>query len=224
MSWISRIDDVVADKHLLKHPFYVAWTEGRLSQETLQRYAEQYYSHVAAFPRYLSAIHTQTEDIQARQILLENLNDEEAGADNHPELWLRFAEAVGTTRDAVRAAAPLPETEACDVAYRDIAGARGPIAGLAALYAYESMIPAVSTTKIDGLKTHYGLDTEDALRFFEVHIEADDWHAEVTRGLLENATPEEQDACVAAAADAMDAINLLLDGVVREYCPEVAAA
>jgi pyrroloquinoline-quinone synthase len=223
MSWIKRIDDVVSEQHLLKHPFYTAWTEGRLTQSALRAYAAQYYKHVAAFPRYLSAIHAQTPDLETRQYLLENLIDEERGAENHPELWLRFAEGIGTNREAVRDAAALPETEACDTTYREIASARGPIAGLAALYAYESMVPAVSESKIAGLKAHYGIDDAETLRFFTVHLEVDERHADIARALLESAPEGEQDAAVDAAADAMGAINGLLDGVVKTYCPEVAA-
>ena len=48
----------------------------------------------------------------------------------------------------MRAAAPLPETAACDRAFRAVA-AQGPAAGLAALYAYESMVPAVAASKTE---------------------------------------------------------------------------
>ena len=223
MTWTTQIDDVVSEQHLLKHPFYTAWTEGTLSMEALRGYAAQYYKHVASFPRYLSAIHSQTPDIETRQYLLENLIDEERGAENHPELWLRFAEGIGTTRDAVRGAAPLPETTACDATYREITSARGPIAGLAALYAYESMVPSVAKSKIEGLKLHYGIDDGETLRFFDVHLEVDEWHAEVARRLLDQAPQEEQEAAVEAADEALGALNGLLDGVVKAYCPEVAA-
>jgi len=223
MTWTTRIDEVVAEQHLLKHPFYTAWTEGRLSVSALRGYAAQYYKHVAAFPRYLSAIHAQTPDLETRQYLLENLIDEERGAENHPELWLRFAEGIGTTREVVRGAAPLPETSACDATYREIAGARGPLVGLAALYAYESMVPAVSESKIEGLRLHYGIDDPETLRFFSVHVEVDEWHAEVARRLLERAPSSEQDAATDAADEALGALNGLLDGVVKTYCPEVAA-
>jgi pyrroloquinoline-quinone synthase len=223
MMWTTRIDDVVSEQHLLKHPFYTAWSEGRLTTSALRGYAAQYYKHVASFPRYLSAIHAQTPDLETRQYLLENLIDEERGAENHPELWLRFAEGIGTTREAVRGAAPLPETSACDVTYREISSARGPVAGLAALYAYESMVPAVSESKIDGLKRHYGIDDAETLRFFSVHVEVDEWHAEVARTLLDKAPASEQDGAVGAARDALGALNGLLDGVVKTYCPEVAA-
>src|SRR2546429_4185422 len=113
MTWTTKIDDVVAERHLLKHPFYTAWTEGALTLDSLRGYAAQYYKHVAAFPRYLSAVHTQTDDLTTRQYLLENLTDEERGDENHPELWLRFAEGLGTTREAIREADPLPETHVC---------------------------------------------------------------------------------------------------------------
>lgn len=223
MDWIKRIDDVVEDQHLLKHAFYTAWTKGELTIEALRGYSAQYYKHVAAFPRYISAIHTQTADLETRQYLLENLIDEERGDESHPELWLRFAEGIGATRADVQRADALPETTACDTAFRATTTDRGALAGLAALYAYESMVPSVATSKIDGLKTHYGIDDEETLRFFSVHVEVDDRHAEVARALLADATPDEQDAAVAAATEAMAALNTLLDGVVRAYCPEVAA-
>ncbi len=218
MTWTTRIDEVVEAKHLLKHEFYEAWTAGELSMESLRGYAGQYYKHVAAFPRYLTAIHTQTADLPTRQYLLDNLIDEERGEDNHPELWLRFAEGIGAARDEVRGVDALPETAACDATYRDICGARGPMVGLAALYAYESMVPAVAQSKIDGLKRHYGVDDDRTLSFFTVHLEVDEWHADVARDLLASADAGEQDLAVRAADEAMDALNTLLDGVVKAYC------
>ena len=47
MTWTKRIDDVVSEQHLLKHPFYTAWTEGRLSQSALRGYAAQFKRAVA---------------------------------------------------------------------------------------------------------------------------------------------------------------------------------
>jgi pyrroloquinoline-quinone synthase len=218
MTWTERIDEIVDAKHLLKHDFYQAWTAGELTIDALRGYAGQYYKHVASFPRYLTAIHTQTSDIRARQVLLDNLIDEERGDENHPELWLRFAEGIGCARDDVRAAPLLPQTASCDATYREITGARGPLPGLAALYAYESMVPAVAQSKIDGLKQHYGVDDERTLQFFTVHLEVDEWHAEVARGLLAEAADGVRDEAVRAAGDALGALNTLLDGVVDAYC------
>jgi pyrroloquinoline-quinone synthase len=223
MTWTKRIDEVVESKHLLKHDFYTAWTRGELTVEALRGYSAQYYKHVAAFPRYISQIHARTEDLAARQYLLENLIDEERGDESHPELWLRFAEGLGAERAALRAVAAEPETTACDEAFRRVVATYSPRAALAALYAYESMVPAVSTSKIDGLKAHYGIDDDETLRFFSVHVEVDERHASVARALLDGASEAEQDEAVAAASEVLDALNTLLDGVVRAHCPEVAA-
>jgi len=217
MSWIDQIDEIVEEKHLLKHPFYTAWTKGELTLDALRGYAAQYYQHVAAFPRYLSAIHSQTPDLQTRQYLLENLIDEERGAESHPELWLRFAEAIGCNRDELRGTKALPETTVCDATFRRVARTSGPVAGLAALYAYESQVPAVAQSKIDGLKLHYGIDGDQALRFFSVHLEVDERHAQIARTLLEQAPEEERATAVDAAGEAMAGLNTLLDGVTRAY-------
>src|SRR2546426_11321893 len=109
--YLDQIDSAVAAKHLLTHPFYLAWTRGELSKEALSDYARQYYHHVAAFPTYLSAVHAKCEDQTARKQILSNLIDEEAGSPNHPELWLQFAEALGLSDVDVRNATKEPETQ-----------------------------------------------------------------------------------------------------------------
>src|SRR5438105_9359494 len=95
---LDKIDNDIAQKHLLKHPFYLAWTRGELSRAALADYARQYYHHVAAFPTYLSAVHAKCEDQPIRRQLLENLMDEEASSPNHPALWLQFADCLGISK------------------------------------------------------------------------------------------------------------------------------
>src|SRR6476659_8893074 len=99
--YLDQIDRAVAEKHLLKHPFYLAWSRGELSQDALADYAGQYYHHVAAFPTYLSAVHANCDDLPVRRQLLENLTDEEAGLPNHPERWLQFARHLQTDPSAI---------------------------------------------------------------------------------------------------------------------------
>ena len=48
---LESLDALVAKHHLLKHPFYKAWTEGKLSKAQLGLYAEQYYQHVPLVSR-----------------------------------------------------------------------------------------------------------------------------------------------------------------------------
>ncbi len=62
MNVLDRLDQMIDEQHLLKHPFYTKWAEGTLPIEALQEYARQYYAFESAMPRYLSALHTRTAD------------------------------------------------------------------------------------------------------------------------------------------------------------------
>ena len=216
--YLAAIDQQIADKHLLTHPFYLAWTRGELSKEVLRDYAQQYYHHVAAFPTYLSAVHAKCDDQPTRRQILANLNDEEAGEPNHPELWLQFAESLETTRAEVKATGKRPETCGLIATFRDVCGNGTTAEGLAALYAYESQIPSVSESKIDGLKKHYRFNDADAYEYFRVHIEADREHAAAEREMLSEHVNDANAASVRASVDrVLNALWEMLSGVCRKH-------
>ena len=215
---LDSIDQQIAAKHLLTHPFYLAWTRGELSQEALRDYANQYYQHVAAFPTYLSAVHAKCDDQPTRRQVLQNLIDEEAGSPNHPELWLQFADSLGASAHEVRATAQQPETAALIDTFRSVCGNRATAEGLAALYAYESQIPAVSQSKIDGLKKHYGFSDPKGYEYFSVHVEADREHAAAERELLKQHVDDSNAAAVKASVGrVLNALWNLLSGVCQRH-------
>lgn len=220
MTLIEQVDAIIAEKSLLKHPFYVAWNQGKLTKKMLQEYAKQYYHHEAAFPTYLSAIHTKCPDIKIRQVILDNMRDEEMGDKNHPALWLQFANALGLTNEEVTEAEALPETTAMVNSFRLMAGRGSTAEGLAAMYAYEVQVPNVARVKIDGLKEWYNIEKPLDIEFFTVHEKADEWHSQVEREvILKEATTEEmQTRVLKTVSEACDALNLLLDGVYRRFC------
>ena len=39
MELLNRLDAMIDERHLLKHPFYTRWNEGTLPMEALQEYA-----------------------------------------------------------------------------------------------------------------------------------------------------------------------------------------
>ncbi len=215
---LADIDQLIAAKHLLTHPFYLAWTRGELSKEALQDYARQYYHHVAAFPTYLSAVHAKCDDQPTRKQILSNLIDEEAGQPNHPELWLQFADSLGASSAQVRATAKEPETAALIETFRSVCANGSTADGLGALYAYESQIPSVSESKIDGLKKHYGFDDPKSYEYFRVHIEADREHAAAEREMLAQHVTEENASSVKANVDRiLNALWNLLSGVCHRH-------
>lgn len=216
--FLTALDAIVAEKHLLKHPFYQLWSQGKLTRENLREYAISYYPHVAAFPTYVSGVHSGCEDAALRQELLENLIEEERGQENHPALWRRFAAALGAKASDLAAAPRTPEVADAIAEFRRSTHDGSVAEGLAALYAYESQIPEVSKTKREGLGAFYGIVDEDATRFFSVHEEADVWHRQVEREALGRVadTPEAREKALDAARRCCDALNRALDGVMRE--------
>ena len=177
--------------HLLNHPFYKSWNEGKLTREIIKDYAEQYYQHVKAFPRYISATHSICEDIEKRKILLENLQDEENPNADHPKLWKNFALAMGADKDKIEDVKR--EWFTNDMIENFFHQARKSYAeGLASLYTYERQIPEIAETKIRGLKNFYGVSSKEGLEFFEAHKAADVIHRKECEKLLDALTEEEK--------------------------------
>lgn len=224
--FLKRLDETIASHALLSHPFYQSWNAGTLSADTLREYIKQYYAHVRVFPRYVSAAHAACDDIRVRQLLLENLIDEDQGDSNHPELWMRFADGMGVARDDVRNAELLDKTRASVDTMVALTRSEDFRDGLAALYAYESQVPMVAQTKREGLARFYNLSDERSVSFFSVHEAADIEHSRVERELLAEhcSTPEQQDRAIAAADKAARALWQFLDGVYEAYCHDAMKA
>ena len=215
---LDKIDNDVAEKHLLKHPFYLAWSRGELSKEALADYARQYYHHVAAFPTYLSAVHMHCDDQATRKQLLNNLVDEEAGSPNHPELWLKFGDGLGVEDVGLAKTGKQPETKNLIDTFRSVCRDGSTAEGLAALYAYESQIPAICESKVDGLKRHYGFTDPKHYEYFSVHIGADREHSAAERTMLSAYINNHNiDKVRAAAQRVLDALWEMLSGVCRRH-------
>ncbi len=215
---MKEIDAIVRERHLLKHPFYVAWSRGEVARSTLAGYAEQYYSFERNFPRYVAGAYARLTDPAARRTLLENLLDEEGRDPTHPELWLRFAEAIGVPRARVRASRPAPATRRLLRAYEDLTLHATAPEALGALYAYESIFPEVAAEKARGLAAHYGVRSDRGLEFFRVHTEADVAHSDAERRILKAEiarSPEARRAAIRATERTVGAWWTFLDAFVR---------
>ncbi len=227
-----QVDSIIKNRHLLQHPFYIAWTEGKLTREQLRHYAEQYFYNVLAEPTYLSAVHFNTPhfhdahnsgDISVRQEVLKNLIDEEHGEKNHPALWKAFAFALGANDQSLSAADALPETQNLVSTFRDICLNQPFYAGLAALHAFESQVPDIAAVKIDGLAKFYGMTSPEDYEFFSVHEKADIYHSQAEWSIIEKFadTPEKQAEVLAATRRACDALWKFLDGIHETYCADL---
>jgi len=212
MTTVRELDRLVCQRHLLRHPFYTAWSRGELPIETLREYAGQYYHFEANFPRFVAGAYARVMDPSARRILLENLVDEEGRSPTHPELWLDFARAIGASRTL-----PSPSRATrrlLSVYERHALGGSAP-AALGALYAYESQFPEVAAEKSRGLRAHYGIRSKAAHEFFRVHTFADVEHSAAERRLLQSLLRSSPTAGRAAARGLRDSLEgwwAFLDG------------
>ena len=221
--FVNEVNETIEKKSLLIHPFYQKWNEGKLTVEELREYAKQYYHFVKHFPRFVSCVHSNCEDVDTRKILMQNLADEEGYRTeiaDHPRLWINFAESLGLTEAEVKDAKPIREVEDLVDGMYELTRSPEFTLGLAALYAYESQVPAISRTKIDGLKNFYGVDSERAIEFFKVHEEADVYHSKDEMDIMtkENKSLEDQKRLVNTVDESATLMWNFLDGVYNNYC------
>lgn len=212
MQLITTLNSIISEHDLLKHMFYQAWSKGELSTSLLQTYAAQYYNQVTSFPRFISRVHTNCPEIEARKVLLENLVDEEIHGTDHPALWMQFAEGMGASKERVVAEQPLAETTQMVDKFYELAG-RDWRDGLCALYAYECQVPEVSVSKIAGLKQFYGIEDARTLEFFTAHQAYDVGHSEQVARLIERFVEPER--AEKATREAAQALWGFLDGMCR---------
>ncbi len=216
---LESLDAMIAKHNLLQHPFYRAWTEGRLSKDALALYAQQYYQHVRAFPENLKQLANRTQnEPKLNALVQENLDEELDASAPHPKLWREFAESIGVTESSIEGARPLPGVAALLDTY-DEAATQGTLAqAVASFYAYEAQVPEISSEKISGLRKFYGITEPRALAYFAVHQEADVRHRAAWRGWLASQRNMDEVAVLCSAQRSLKALWGALDAVYPEGC------
>jgi pyrroloquinoline-quinone synthase len=219
--FFEQLEARIAKYDLLCHPFYKAWSAGRLTRDDLREYAQDYYHHVEAFPSYLAALGLRLEDGDLRRAVLANLCDEKGvegrpGKDSvpHSDLWLDFAEGMGSSRN-LEWHTPVPEVRRLIRHFHRVASEGSVEEALAAFYAYESQVPRIAKEKEFGLRGMYGAD-DKTCGYFALHATADVHHSRVWRKQLEKRIaehPEAVDAALDAAENAARMLWLALDGI-----------
>ena len=218
--FFKELDTRIAKYDLLCHPFYKAWSAGRLTRDDLREYAQDYYHHVDAFPSYLAALGLRLEDGELRHAVLANMCDEKGSEEPgreavpHSDLWLDFAEGMGSTRN-LEWHHPVPEIRQLIGYFQKVSSEGSPAEALAAFYSYESQVPRIAGEKERGLRDMYGAD-DKTCGYFALHATADVYHSRVWRKQLEKQIethPEVADAALDAAENAARMLWQALDGI-----------
>ena len=219
--FFQQLEARIAKYDLLCHPFYKAWSAGRLTRDDLREYAQDYFHHVEAFPSYLAALGLRLEEGELRRAVLANMCDEKGSEDAegkgsvpHSDLWLDFAEGMGSTRN-LEWHSPVPEIRRLMRHFYQVATEGTPEEALAAFYTYESQVPRIAQEKERGLREMYGAD-DKTCGYFSLHATADVYHSRAWKRQLEKRIakhPEAVDAALDAAENAARALWEALDGI-----------
>ncbi|MGA7623969.1 MAG: CADD family putative folate metabolism protein [Candidatus Acidiferrales bacterium] len=216
---LESLDALIEKHHLLKHPFYQAWTEGKLSKQELGLYAEQYYQHVRAFPGNLKHLASRTNgDGNLKSIVQENLDEELDASAPHPQLWRQFAGEFGLTDESLEETHPLPGIAALLDTFDEVAAEGSKAQAVAAFYVYEAQVPEIASQKIDGLRRFYDITEPRALAYFAVHEEADVRHRAAWRAWLTDQEHVDMVSVLCAAERTLKALWGALDAVYPQAC------
>ncbi len=213
----QRLEAAVAAKHSRMNPFTEKWVKGELTRAQLGSWASQHYQYVSQFARWCAAVYAECPDSDARDFLLENIIEEEAGV-KHVDLLIRFAEACGVSRKEVETTQQLPTTRALTAWCYETSQRPFHVAAAGLLVGLESQVPGIYQRSLPPLKTHYGFSDHE-VEFFAIHIEADEVHGERGYQIVErhSTTPEKQDEAALQVRQATEMRWQYMTGLHRAF-------
>ena len=180
MNLIKKIDEMIEERSLLKHPFYEMWSDGKLTLESLAGYSKEYFQLVKNVPAFMTPIIE-----KAPESVISELIDNQKEEADHVRPWIKFAGELGISEEELIQYHGLEKTNRAVSELSDLMNSYE--FGACAMYAFEKEIPKISQTKLDGLSQFYGMTNEEATQYFKLHTEADIRHAASWRNILQGA-------------------------------------
>lgn len=180
----------------VEHPFLARFAAGgfRDNAAVLRRYAVEYSGYAAWFPRYLKSVINRLDEPSHRQLLAENLTEEQgfygdddcaeiaaAGIDPrtvqgvpHPQLFRRFCRSIGIGESELRTATPAAELWRSQLlAYLETATPAQAVGALG--IGTEYIVRPIYQQLVAGILA-LGTLRRDEFVFFELHCLVDDKH------------------------------------------------
>ena len=210
MNIIKRIDAMIEERSLLKHPFYQMWSDGKLMQESLAGYSKEYFQLVKAVPSFMTSIIEKAPDSVVSELIANQQEESE-----HVKPWISFAGELGVSEDELTSYTGLTKTRNAVSDLNELMNTYE--GGACAMYAFEKEIPKISQTKLDGLAEFYKMTSDEATEYFKLHTEADIRHTISWRNILKKSSTDSNNL-FEIADKSISAQNLLLDSCYEEYC------
>jgi pyrroloquinoline-quinone synthase len=210
MNLIKKIDEMIEERSLLKHPFYEMWSDGKLTIQSLAGYSKEYFQLVKNVPSFMTPIIEKAPE----SVLSELIENQKEEAD-HVRPWIKFAGELGISEEELTQYSGLEKTNKAVSNLFDLMNTFE--GGACAMYAFEKEIPKISQTKLDGLAQFYGMTNDESTQYFKLHTEADIRHAASWRNILQTSQTSTDDL-ISVAEKSISAQNLLLDSCYEAYC------
>ena len=232
---IEEIDYEIEQRSLLKHPFYTMWTEGKLSIDHLRGYSKEYFQLVKAVPKFVENIYyngstqmsvdnvnlnLETNDYSTKY--LENIKQVQIEESEHIEPWINFALSLGLTRKEIIEYEGTKKVNQAINRFENLSSLSF-LNGAATMYSLEKEIPKISSIKIDGLDKFYGIISDLALNYFNIHQTVDIKHAKLWETIITDSNIHalkdglENDDIINTAIESLQLQNLVLDSVYEKY-------
>ena len=207
---IQKIDRIIEERSLLKHPFYQTWSDGKLTREALAGYSKEYYQLVKAVPIFM----TQLMDHVPKH-LYDELDFNQQEELSHIKLWERFANGLDVSFEELNSYEALYTTNHAISGMYSLMSSY--VSGSTAMYALEKEIPKISRIKLEGLAEFYGITDEEVIKYFKEHMEADIRHTESWKKIIDGFSGNDEEV-LSATENSVTCQNLLLDSCYEEYC------
>lgn len=212
MQTLSQKIDILIDEYsLLKHPFYQSWSAGTLTKDMLAGYSKEYYQLVKAVPVFSAMILANSPVALKKEVEGVYLEEKE-----HIGFWEKFARSLDINVDTLQSYTGMEKTNAAVQKMTDACTDFATAATV--MYAFEKEIPVISKTKLEWLDQFYGMTSKDATDYFVIHSEADIRHAALWRDVLDGMPVEKHDALLAVAKLSLEGQNEVLDACWEGYC------
>ena len=188
----TRCDAAVTRRSLLRHPFYLAWSDGTLPVLALKNYARDYGAFIGTVAQGWEAVgETHIAGVEV----------------GHAEVWANtFAAGLETQVDTAQTAEAAALVETAHELFTDR------VTALGALYAFESQQPYTAQSKLRGLHAHYQQLPACCGEYFRLHT--DDFDEPALLAAQMNALPAAEAECAVAACERMSvALHDALSGL-----------
>lgn len=224
---MKDINREIEQRSLLKHPFYRAWVEGKLTIDHLKGYSKEYFQLVKSIPKFVQNIYdnrplNNIKEDYYNSKYLNNIKQIQKEENDHVSEWINFALELGVGK---RELIEYEGTQDVNMAITNLKKLSDSsiVKAASMMYSLEKEIPKISTSKLDGLENFYGINNLRAINYFKIHQKVDIEHTKVWQDILTdfniNLISDEQGRkeVITSAIMSLQSQNLILDSVYEKY-------